>query len=188
QEEREDAFVESRNRKDTKEQAEENLHDVNYFDTMLVYINKADVLVSGPMLATPNTVRPALQLIKTNPHESRTSDIFFIQREDELYVMGDCAINPVLNAEELAEVAVETARTAQSFHVDPVVALLSFSTHGSAKTEETERVRTAAQYAKDKLPEVPIDGEFQFDAAFVPSVAEKKAPDSEIKGNANVFI
>ncbi len=183
-----DAFVERRNGKVTKEQAEEILNDVNYFGTMLVYTNKADGLVSGAMHSTPNTVRPALQIIKTKPGVSRTSGIFFMLREDELYVMGDCAINPVLNAEELAEVAVETARTAQSFHVDPVVALLSFSTHGSAKTEETERVRTAAQYAKDKLPEVPIDGEFQFDAAFVPSVAEKKAPDSEIKGNANVFI
>lgn len=109
-------------------------------------------------------------------------------RDDELYVMGDCAINPVLNAEELAEVAVETAKTAIDFNMEPRVAMLSFSTKGSAKTEETERVRLAAQYAKEKYPEVPIDGEFQFDAAFVPSVAEKKAPDSEIKGDANVFI
>src|SRR5699024_9962355 len=135
-----DAFVERRNGKVTKEQGEEILHDVNYFGTMLVYTNKVDGLVSGAMHSTPNTVRPALQTIKTKPGVSRTSGIFFMLREDELYVMGDCAINPVLNAEELAEVAVETARTAQSFHVDPVVALLSFSTHGSAKTEETERV------------------------------------------------
>lgn len=183
-----DAFVKRRNGKVTKEQAEDIINDVNYFGTMLVYTGRADGLVSGAMHSTPNTVRPALQIIKTKPGVSLTSGVFFMLRGDELYVMGDCAINPVLNAEELAEVAVETAGTAMSFNVDPVVALLSFSTKGSAKTEETERVRTAAQYAKDKLPEVPIDGEFQFDAAFVPGVAEKKAPDSEIQGNANVFI
>lgn len=183
-----DAFVERRNGKVTKEQADDIINDVNYFGTMMVYTGKADGMVSGAMHSTPHTVRPALQIIKTKPGVSRTSGIFFMLREDELYVMGDCAINPVLNAEELAEVAVETAKTAQSFNVDPTVALLSFSTKGSAKTEETERVRTAAQYAKDKLPEVPIDGEFQFDTAFVPSVAEKKAPDSEVQGNANVFI
>lgn len=183
-----DEFVARRNGKVTKEQADAILNDENYFGTMLVYTKKADGLVSGAVHSTPDTVRPALQIIKTKPGVSRTSGVFFMLREDELYVMGDCAINPVLNAEELAEVAVETAKTAKDFNMDPRVAMLSFSTKGSAKTEETERVRLAAQYAKDKFPEVPIDGEFQFDAAFVPSVAEKKAPDSEIKGNANVFI
>ncbi len=183
-----DAFVERRNGKVTKEQADDIINDVNYFGTMMVYTGKADGMVSGAMHSTPHTVRPALQIIKTKPGVSRTSGIFFMLRGEELYVMGDCAINPVLNAEELAEVAVETAKTAQSFNVDPTVALLSFSTKGSAKTEETERVRTAAQYAKDKLPEVPIDGEFQFDTAFVPGVADKKAPESEVRGNANVFI
>jgi phosphate acetyltransferase len=181
-------FVARRKGKVTKEQADEILNDENYFGTMLVYTHKAAGLVSGAVHSTPDTVRPALQIIKTKPGVSRTSGVFFMLRNDELYVMGDCAINPVLNAEELAEVAVETAKTAKDFNMEPRVAMLSFSTKGSAKTEETERVRLAAQYAKDKYPEVPIDGEFQFDAAFVPSVAEKKAPDSEIKGDANVFI
>ncbi|MFD2830539.1 phosphate acetyltransferase [Corticicoccus populi] len=183
-----DEFVARRKGKVTAEQADDILNDVNYFGTMLVYTGKADGLVSGAVHSTPNTVRPALQIIKTKPGVSRTSGVFFMLRDDELYVMGDCAINPVLNAEELAEVAVETAKTAIDFNMEPRVAMLSFSTKGSAKTEETERVRLAAQYAKEKYPEVPIDGEFQFDAAFVPSVAEKKAPDSEIKGDANVFI
>lgn len=183
-----DAFVERRQGKVTAEQADEILNDVNYFGTMLVYTGRAEGLVSGAIHSTPDTVRPALQIIKTKPGVSRTSGVFFMIREDELYVMGDCAINPELNAEELSEVAVETAKTARDFKMDPRVALLSFSTRGSAKTEETEKVKLATQYAQEKLPEVPIDGELQFDAAFVPGVAEKKAPDSALKGRANVFI
>ncbi len=183
-----EAFVERRKGKVTLEQADDILNDVNYFGTMLVYTNRAAGLVSGAVHSTPDTVRPALQIIKTKPGVTRTSGVFFMLREDELYVMGDCAINPELNADELAEVAVETARTAESFKIDPRVALLSFSTRGSAKTEETEKVKLATQYAKEKLPDTPIDGELQFDAAFVPSVAEKKAPGSELEGRANVFV
>ncbi|GAA3732772.1 phosphate acetyltransferase [Salinicoccus jeotgali] len=183
-----DAFVERRQGKVTAEQADEILNDVNYFGTMLVYTGRAEGLVSGAIHSTPDTVRPALQIIKTKPGVSRTSGVFFMIREDELYVMGDCAINPELNAEELSEVAVETAKTARDFKMEPRVALLSFSTRGSAKTEETEKVKLATQYAQEKLPEVPIDGELQFDAAFVPGVAEKKAPDSPLEGRANVFI
>ncbi|WP_342387996.1 phosphate acetyltransferase [Salinicoccus bachuensis] len=183
-----DEFVKRRKGKVTSDQALEILNDVNYLGTMLVYTGRAKGLVSGAVHSTPDTVRPALQIIKTKPGVTRTSGVFFMLRGDELYVMGDCAINPELNAEEMAEVAVEAAKTAKSFKMDPRVALLSFSTRGSAKTEETEKVKLAAQYAKEKLPEVPIDGELQFDAAFVPSVAEKKAPDSELKGRANVFI
>lgn len=183
-----DAFVERRKGKVTQEQADDILNDENYFGTMLVYTGRAAGLVSGAVHSTPDTVRPALQIIKTKSGVSRTSGVFFMLREDELYVMGDCAINPELNADELAEVAVETAKTAESFNIDPRVALLSFSTRGSAKTEETEKVKLATQYAKEKLPDTPIDGELQFDAAFVPSVAEKKAPGSELEGRANVFV
>lgn len=183
-----DAFVERRKGKVTQEQADDILNDENYFGTMLVYTGRAAGLVSGAVHSTPDTVRPALQIIKTKSGVSRTSGVFFMLREDELYVMGDCAINPELNADELAEVAVETAKTAESFNIDPRVALLSFSTRGSAKTEETEKVKLATQYAKEKLPDTPIDGELQFDAAFVPNVAEKKAPGSELEGRANVFV
>ena len=182
------SFVERRKGKVTHEQADDILNDANYFGTMMVYTGRAAGLVSGAVHSTPDTVRPALQIIKTKPGVSRTSGVFFMLREDELYVMGDCAINPELNAEELAEVAVETAKTAESFDMDPRVALLSFSTRGSAKTEETEKVKLAKQYGKEKLPDTPIDGELQFDAAFVPSVAEKKAPGSELEGRANVFV
>lgn len=183
-----ESFVKRRKGKVTHEQADDILNDANYFGTMLVYTGRAAGLVSGALHSTPDTVRPALQIIKTKPGVSRTSGVFFMLREDELYVMGDCAINPELNADELAEVAVETAKTAESFNMAPRVALLSFSTRGSAKTEETEKVKLAAQYTKEKLPDTPIDGELQFDAAFVPSVAEKKAPGSELEGRANVFV
>src|SRR5690625_1051388 len=181
-------FSEVRQGKVTLEQAEDIIENVNYFGTMLVHTGYADGLVSGAMHSTPDTVRPALQIIKTKEGVSKTSGIFFMRRGDELYVMGDCAINPTLTAEELAEVAVETAKTTLSFGVTPRVALLSFSSKGSAKTEEAEKVRLATEYAQDKLPDTIIDGELQFDAAFVPSVAEKKSPNSPLEGNANVFI
>ena len=182
-------FKKVRDGKVTGEQAEEIIsNNVNYFGTMLVHTGYASGLVSGAMHSTPDTVRPALQIIKTKEGVSKTSGIFFMRRDSELYVMGDCAINPSLNAEELAEVAVETAKTTQSFGIEPRVALLSFSSKGSAKTEEAEKIRLATEYAQNKLPEVMIDGELQFDAAFVPSVAEKKSPKSPLKGQANVFI
>ncbi|MEY8560766.1 phosphate acetyltransferase [Jeotgalicoccus halotolerans] len=181
-------FSEVRQGKVTLEQAEDIIENVNYFGTMLVHTGYADGLVSGAMHSTPDTVRPALQIIKTKEGVSKTSGIFFMRRGDELYVMGDCAINPTLTAEELAEVAVETAKTTMSFGITPRVALLSFSSKGSAKTEEAEKVRLATEYAQDKLPDTLIDGELQFDAAFVPSVAEKKSPKSPLEGKANVFI
>lgn len=182
------AFIERRKGKVSEAEARELLTQVNYFGTMLVYTNRADGLVSGAALSTADTVRPALQIIKTKPGISKTSGIFFMSRDEELYVMGDCAINPTLTAEELAEVATETAKTALSFGMTPKVALLSFSTKGSAKTPETEKVVRATEIAQQTLPDIVIDGEFQFDAAFVPSVAAKKAPDSALKGDANVFI
>lgn len=181
-------FCEVRQGKVTLEQAQGIIQNVNYFGTMLVHTGYADGMVSGAMHSTPDTVRPALQIIKTKEGVSKTSGIFFMRRGDELYVMGDCAINPTLTADELSEVAVETAKTTMSFGITPRVALLSFSSKGSAKTEESEKIRLATEYAQDKLPETLIDGELQFDAAFVPSVAEKKSPNSPIEGNANVFI
>ena len=109
-------------------------------------------------------------------------------RDDERYVFADCAINISPEAEDLAEIAGESAKTARLFDIDPRVAMLSFSTKGSAKSPETEKVTEALELAKEKDQSLVIDGEFQFDAAFVPSVAEKKAPDSVLKGNANVFV
>lgn len=187
-------FVERRKGKATEEQATQMLNDPNYFGTMLVYTGRAAGLVSGAAHSTADTVRPALQIIKTKPGVSRTSGVFFMIREDEQYLMGDCAINPELDATALAEIGIESAKTAKAFGMEPKVAMLSFSTKGSAKTPETEKVVEATRLAQEKLASeadlegVVIDGEFQFDAAFVPSVAAKKAPESLIQGDANVFV
>jgi phosphate acetyltransferase len=181
-------FVERRKGKATEEDAIKILLDENYFGTMLVYMNEADGLVSGAAHSTADTVRPALQIIKTKAGVKKTSGVFIMVREDEKYVFADCAINISPDSETLAEIAAESAVTAKLFGVDPRVAMLSFSTKGSAKSPETEKVVEALQLAKEKDASLVIDGEFQFDAAFVPSVAEKKAPDAVIKGDANVFV
>ncbi|ASK62035.1 phosphate acetyltransferase [Virgibacillus phasianinus] len=183
-----ETFVERRKGKVTADEARKILLDENYFGTMLVYMNQADGLVSGAVHSTADTVRPALQIIKTKEGIKKTSGVFIMVRGEEKYVFADCAINIAPDSQDLAEIAVESAVTAKLFDVDPRVAMLSFSTKGSAKSDETERVSEALQIAKEKNPSLLIDGEFQFDAAFVPSVAEKKAPDSPLKGDANVFI
>ena len=169
-------FVERRKGKATQEQAEELLNNVNYFGTMLVYTDQADGLVSGAAHSTADTVRPALQIIKTKPGVTKTSGVFFMTKGEEQYVFGDCAINPELNAQDLAEIAIESAKTAQAFGMSPKVAMLSFSTKGSAKSPDTEKVSEAVQIAQKNLQEtdlkdVVLDGEFQFDAAIVPEVA-----------------
>ncbi|MDW4336418.1 phosphate acetyltransferase [Staphylococcus saprophyticus] len=187
------AFVERRKGKATEEQAQEMLKDVNYFGTMLVYTGKAEGLVSGAAHSTGDTVRPALQIIKTKPGVSKTSGIFFMIKDDKQYIFGDCAINPTLEAQDLAEIAVESAKSAKSFGMSPRVAMLSFSTKGSAKSDDVEKVATAVNLAQEKieadhLEDVVVDGEFQFDVAIVPEVAKKKAPDAKIQGDANVFV
>jgi phosphate acetyltransferase len=182
------AFVERRKGKATEEDARKILLDENYFGTMLVYLNKADGLVSGAAHSTADTVRPALQIIKTKAGVKKTSGVFIMVREDEKYVFADCAINIAPDSNDLAEIAVESAKTADMFDIEPRIAMLSFSTKGSAKSPETERVSGAVEEAKRREPSLVIDGEFQFDAAFVPSVAKSKAPDSPLQGDANVFI
>jgi phosphate acetyltransferase len=183
-----DQFVERRQGKNTIEQAKELLQTVNYFGTMLVYSGRADGLVSGAVHSTADTVRPALQIIRTKPGISRTSGAFIMMKGDERLVFADCAITVAPNSQELAEIAVASAKTARSFGITPRVAMLSFSTKGSAVTEETTKVADAVAIAKDIDPELAIDGEFQFDAAYVPEVARTKAPDSLIQGDANVFV
>ena len=182
------SFVERRKGKATEEEARKILLDENYFGTMLVHTNKADGLVSGAAHSTADTVRPALQIIKTKQGVSKTSGVFIMVREDEKYVFADCAINIAPDSNDLAEIAIESAKTAKMFGVEPRVAMLSFSTKGSAKSAETEKVAEAVRVAKEREPELTLDGEFQFDAAFVPSVAKSKAPGSVIQGDANVFI
>ncbi|WP_064091983.1 phosphate acetyltransferase [Rossellomorea aquimaris] len=182
------AFVERRKGKASEEDARKILLDGNYFGTMLVYTGQAHGLVSGAAHSTADTVRPALQIIKTKEGVRKTSGVFIMVREEEKYVFADCAINISPDSQDLAEIAIESAKTAKMFDIDPRVAMLSFSTKGSAKSPETEKVVEAVSVAKEKAPEITVDGEFQFDAAFVPSVAAKKAPNADIQGNANVFV
>ncbi|WP_019414486.1 phosphate acetyltransferase [Paenisporosarcina sp. TG20] len=181
-------FVERRNGKATPEQARIQLKDVNTFGTMLVYTGYAQGVVSGAAHTTAETVRPALRIIKTKPGVSKTSGAFIMVRGDERYVFADCAINIAPTSEDLSEIAIESAKTAKAFGIEPKVAMLSFSTKGSAVSPETRKIEEATRLAQIKAPHLAIDGEFQFDSAFVPAVAKKKAPDSVIQGDANVFI
>jgi|LGVF01.2.fsa_nt_gb phosphate acetyltransferase len=181
-------FVERRKGKNTVEEARELLLKENYFGTMLVYMKKADGLVSGATRSTGETVRPALQIIKTKPGISRTFGYFLMVRDKEKYIFGDCAINTNPTAENLAEFAIESAKIAEMFGITPKVALLSFSTNGSAETEETLKVAKATELAKAANSGYDIDGEMQFDAAFVESVGLKKYPGSKVAGKANTFI
>ncbi len=182
------AFVDRRKGKATIEQAKELMLDINYFGTMLVYMGIADGLVSGATRSTGETVRPALQIIKTKPGISRTFGYFLMVRNEEKYIFGDCAINGNPTAEMLAEFAIESAKAAEMFGIKPKVALLSFSTNGSADTEETRKVKLATKLAKEKNSGYEIDGEMQFDAAFIPSIGIKKYPGSKVAGLANTFI
>lgn len=184
------SFVERRKGKATEEDAREILKDVNYFGTMLVHTDRADGLVSGAVHSTGDTVRPALQIIKTREGVTRTSGAFVMLRGQgtERYVFADCAINPYPDKDVLAEIAMESAKTAEMFDIDPKVAMLSFSTKGSADGDQVQKVSDAVEIVKSKAPDLAIDGELQFDAAFVDTVAKQKAPDSDVAGQANVFV
>lgn len=182
-------FFERRKGKITLEDAKALLlKDVNYFGTILVYMNKADGLVSGAAHATSDTVRPALQIIKMKEGYKKTSGVFVMVKGSERYIFADCAINIAPDSNDIAETAILSNITAKSFGVDPKIALLSFSTKGSAKSDETEKVIKALEIVKERDASIAVDGELQFDAAFVPTVAEKKAKGSDIAGHANVFI
>ncbi|EEW53764.1 phosphate acetyltransferase [Limosilactobacillus antri] len=183
-----DALLERRKGKNTPEQVEKMLQDVSYFGTMLVYLGKADGMVSGAVHSTGSTVRPALQIVKTKPGSHRISGAFLMIKGDQRYIFADCAINIELDAPTMAEVAVQSAETAKLFGIDPKVALLSFSTKGSAKGEMVTKVAEATEKVHELAPDLAADGELQFDAAFVPEVGELKAPDSKVAGHANVFI
>lgn len=182
------SFVERRKGKATEEQARKMLLNENYFGTMLVYMNKAHGLVSGAIHSTADTVRPALQIVKMKEGLRKTSGVFIMVKDEEKFVFADCAINIAPDSQDLAEIAIESSKTALMFDIDPRVAMLSFSTKGSAVSDETKKVEDALKLAQEMAPELIIDGEFQFDAAIVPSVAQKKAPDSPIQGDANVFV
>lgn len=183
-------FLELRKGKINEEQADDILKDVNYFGVMLVQMGLADGMVSGAIHSTADTVRPALQIIKTKPGISRTSGVFVMNREttNERLIFADCAINIDPAANELAEIAVNTAETAKIFDIEPRVAMLSFSSKGSGKSPAVDKVTQATQIAKELAPNLNIDGELQFDAAYVPAAAKIKAPGSRVAGYANIFI
>ncbi|MBO6133325.1 MAG: phosphate acetyltransferase [Lachnospiraceae bacterium] len=189
-----DLFCEIRKSKGmTKEQAEPILRRGNYFGTMLVKMGVADCLLGGATYSTADTVRPALQIIKTKPGNSIVSSCFILVRpsatgENEVLAMADCAINLYPTEDELVEICGETAQCARVFGVDPKVAFLSYSTFGSGKGDDVDKMRNAAKKAKEKYPDLPIEGELQFDAAVSPRVARTKCPDSEVAGHANTFI
>lgn len=184
------AFVERRKGKVSKEDAEKILKDVNYFGTMLTYMGLAEGMVSGAVHSTGDTVRPALQIIKTKPGISRTSGAMIMVRgrDQEKYIFADCAINVNPTAQELAEIAVDSARTAELFDIKPKVAMMSFSSKGSAKSPEVDKVVEATKIAQQLAPEYEIDGELQFDASYVAAVAQLKAPNSNVAGKATVFV
>ena len=194
-------MVELRKGKMSPEDCRANLQKGNYFGTMLVKMGKADSLLGGATYSTADTVRPALQLVKTKKGAHLVSSCFIMVRGDEILTMGDCAINidyqdtvdkegnvTFTAAQKLAEVAIETAKTAEVFGVDPKVAVLSFSTKGSGKGGTVQLSRDATAIAKELAPELKIDGEMQFDAAVSPTVGQLKFPGSPVAGHANVFI
>ena len=196
-----DTMVALRKGKMTPDECRANLQKGNYFGTMLVKMGKADALLGGATYSTADTVRPALQLIKTKPGATLVSSCFILQRDEELLAMGDCAINISYEdsvdkegnvtqsaAQKLAEVVVETAKTAKVFGIDPKVAVLSFSTKGSGKGATVGLSRDATAIAKEMAPDIAIDGEMQFDAAVSPEVGQLKFPGSPVAGYANTFI
>ena len=175
------------------EKARQVLSQANYFGTMLVKMGVADSLLGGATYSTADTVRPALQIIKTKPGHSIVSSCFILVRpsatgENEVIAMGDCAINIKPSEDELVEIAGEASKCAKIFGVDPQVAFLSYSTHGSGKGEDVDKMCNAARKAREKYPDLPIDGELQFDAAVSPRVARTKCPESNVAGHANTFI
>ena len=172
----------------TMEEVRANLQKGNYFGTMLVKMGVADALLGGATYSTADTVRPALQLIKTKKGAHLVSSCFIMVRGDEMLAMGDCAINIDPTEDELVEIAMETAKCAQIFGIDPKVAFLSYSTFGSGKGEDVDKMRNACEKAKAVMPEFPVDGEMQFDAAVSPVVGQQKFPGSKVAGYANTFI
>ena len=188
-----DKMVELRKGKMTPEQCRELLHQGNYFGTMLVKMGEADCLLGGATYSTADTVRPALQIITTKPGNNIVSSCFILVRagatgENEVLAMGDCAINIDPSEDDLVEIASEVARCARVFGVDPKVAMLSYSTHGSGKGPIVDKMRNATEKIKAGAPDFEVDGELQFDAAVDQRVASTKCPDSKVAGHANTFI
>lgn len=189
-------FAELRKKKGiTLDDARETMKDISYYATMMIYDGQADGMVSGAAHTTAHTIRPALQIIKTAPGSSVVSSIFLMVMRGKLWAFGDCAVNPNPTSEQLAEIAVTSADTAASFGIDSRVALLSYSTGSSGAGDDVDKVTRAVELAQAKATDtsrngssIAIDGPIQFDAAVEPSVGKKKMPDSDVAGQATVFV
>ncbi len=182
-------FYELRKKKGlTLDVAKQSLELDSYFATMMVHCGDADGMVSGAVHTTQDTIRPALQIIKTKPEVSIVSSVFFMCLDTKVLVYGDCAVNQDPNADQLAQIAMTSSKTAKIFGIEPRVAMLSYSTGDSGKGDEVEKVREAANIVKEKMPDLLVEGPIQYDAAIDVKVARTKLPNSKVAGKATVFI
>ena len=172
----------------TLDAARDAMSNMAYYGTMMVYDGYADGMVSGAVHTTADTIRPALQIIKAKPGFTIVSSCFFMCLSTRVLVYADCAINPDPNAEQLAEIAIASADTAKTFGIEPIVAMLSYSTGSSGKGQDVDKVRKATEIVRKKRPDLPVEGPIQYDAAIDPEVARKKMPGSQVAGRATVFI
>ena len=172
----------------TPEQARDTMTDATYFGTMMVKKDDADGMVSGSINTTAHTIRPAFEFVKTKPGFSVVSSVFLMCLKDRVLAFGDCAVNPNPTAQQLAEIAIASAHTAQVFGIEPRVAMLSYSTGTSGKGADVDVVVEATRIAKEMAPDLALEGPLQYDAAIDPSVAKTKMPDSQVAGRATVFI
>ena len=183
------AYAEARAHKGmTLERAREVVTDISYFGTIMVHLGMADGMVSGAINTTAHTIRPALEFIKTKPGVSTVSSVFLMCLADRVLAYGDCAVIPEPTTEQLADIAISSAETAQQFGIEPRVAMLSYSTGTSGAGAEVERVRAATELVRRRAPDLPLEGPIQYDAAIDPEVARAKLPDSPVAGRATVFI
>lgn len=181
-------MVERRKGKIDEAGAKQALQDTVVLGTMMLHMGDVDGLVSGVVHTTADTIRPAFQLIKTAPQYSLVSSVFFMLLPEQVMVYGDCAVNPNPTAEQLAEIAIQSAKSAKAFGIDPKVAMISYSTIDSGSGVDVDTVKQAVQIIREKSPELKVDGPLQFDAATVKNVGKQKAPNSAVAGDANVLI
>jgi len=170
------------------EQARDTVTDVSYFGTMMVHLGLADGMVSGAAHTTAHTIRPSFEIVKTKPGVSVVSSVFLMALADRVLVYGDCAVNPVPTAEQLADIAISSSQTAAQFGIDPRVAMLSYSTGTSGAGADVDKVRTATELVRERMPHLLVEGPIQYDAAVDAAVAASKLPDSAVAGRATVFI
>jgi phosphate acetyltransferase len=172
----------------TEKKALEIVQKFNYFGTMMVQLGEADGMISGTTYPTADTIRPALQIIKTKEKFHKVSGLFFLILDNRLLLFADTAVTIDPNSHDLADIAIDTAETAKRFCLEPRIAMLSFSTAGSAKHPKVDKIKEATALIKNKRPDLIVDGEMQVDAALIPEVAKRKFPNSKLKGDANILI